>query len=118
MAEPRFGPCIPLRWPRQGRQAGKGVVCATRLRLRCEEGLQACPFGGRVGDSADRWRRPHTTSDRRRAKVRPGLMAVSAVCHSAVCALTQGLRVHLQTDDRRRAARSRASGSVGFKPIA
>jgi hypothetical protein len=33
-------------------------------------------------------------------------------------ALTQGLRVHLQTDDRRRAARSRASGSAGVKAAA
>jgi hypothetical protein len=33
-------------------------------------------------------------------------------------ALTQRLRVHLQTDDRRRAARRRASGSAGVKAAA
>jgi hypothetical protein len=33
-------------------------------------------------------------------------------------ALTPGVRVHLQTDDRRRPARSRASGNAGFNPAA
>ena len=99
-----LGCAFRLRWPRQGRRAGEGGVGATRLQLRYEEGRKACPFGRRVGDSADRWRGPHTTADRRRARVRPGLIAVSAVCHSAVCrpdALTRGLGVLLQTDDCR-----------------
>jgi hypothetical protein len=93
MAESRFGLRIPIAVVGT-RPSGRRVVGspggragggATRLRLSCEEGRQACPFGGRTVDSAHRWRRPHTTADRRRARVRPGLMAVSAVCHSAVC---------------------------------
>jgi hypothetical protein len=92
MAESWIGLCIPI------------AVVGTMPRLRHEEGRYACPFGRRVGDSADRWRRPHTTADRRRAKVLPGLIAVSVVCHSAVGrpdALTRGLGVLLQTDDCR-----------------
>ena len=80
-----LGRVFRLRFPGQGAVPWAGGRGATRLRLSCEEGQQACPFGGRAVDSADRWRRPHTTADRRRARVRPGLVAVSAVCRSAVC---------------------------------
>lgn len=112
-----LGCAFQLRRLRRGRQAGEGGVGVTRLGLRREEVRQACPFGRRVGDSADRWRRPPHHSRPRGPRVRAGLMAVSAVCHSAVCrpdALTRGLCVLLQTDDcrlNRPAARTTVANS-------
>jgi hypothetical protein len=64
MAESRFGLCIPIAVAETRPSVVRGGVGATRLRLRRVEGRQACPFGRRVGDSADRWRRSHTTADR------------------------------------------------------
>jgi hypothetical protein len=85
MAESRFGLRILIAVAETRPSVALGGVGATRLGLRCEEGRQACPFGGRAVDSADHWRSPPQPSRPRQAKVRPGLMAVSAVCHSAVC---------------------------------
>jgi hypothetical protein len=86
MVEPWFAVCIPIQIAEAGPSVRPlGGVGATRLRLRWEEGQHACPFGRRVGDSADIWRRPPHHSRPRRAKLRPGALAVSAVCHSAVC---------------------------------
>jgi hypothetical protein len=92
-----LGCAFRFRW--RDKAVGRGGVGATRLGLRCEEGRHACPFGRRVGDSADRRRRPHTTADRRRAKVRPSALAVSGVCHSAVCRPDAGT-AHSSADGR------------------
>jgi hypothetical protein len=80
-----LGCAFRLRWPRRGRQAGEGGVGVTRLGLRREEGRQDCPFGRRVGDSADRWRRPPHHS-------RPAARKGTAGLDGSVCGVPFGRR--------------------------
>jgi hypothetical protein len=119
MAESRFGLCIPIAmaetrpsvvrrgaWARRGCDSGARrddrlvrSVVVSAIRQIAGGDLTPQPTGGAQGYGRARWQCL-------RFAILPSV------------ALTQRLRVHLQTDDRRRAARGHKSGNAGFKPAA
>jgi hypothetical protein len=87
MAESRFG----LRIPIAVAETRRSVVRGERGRDETATQVRGGTTGLSVRSSCRRFgRSPKESSHHsrsRRPKVRPGLMAVSRVCHSAVCCL-------------------------------
>jgi hypothetical protein len=115
MAESRIGLCLPTAVAETRPSVGRGErgrdEAATQVRGRTTR--LSVPTIRQIA-GGDR----HTTADRGAQRYGRARWQCLRFAIRPFVALTQGVRVHLQTDDRRRAACSCAWGSAGVKAAA